>query len=158
MKGLGFLRGECDSLSGFQLVPVLPAQLELVICMAAAFLFDSFVYAAFKWTLGKWLMGERVIDARREKISAAAYFIRNIKVFLFGCGAGLMLFQLIAGLVQYNRVSKGLPASYDDKPGFGVVEYNKTKCKTTIGVILLVCIILSDIAARVLTVAEKMHK
>lgn len=135
----------CGILEAMEIIPVLPSAIETAFSIAAAFLLDSFIYAVFKGTLGKWLMGERIINANMEKIGEVEYFIRNIKVFFFGFGAEIPIVTLIVGVLQYNRVSKGEPASYDEKPGFSVVEYNKRWYKTLIGVLIILAILAANI-------------
>lgn len=142
------------SLEAKKIIDPLPSSLETAICFVSAFLIDSFIYAIFRNTIGKWLMGERIINEKMEKITFFEYFMRNIKVFLFGFGALIPVISLIAVALQYNRVSKGDPAFYDMMPGFSVVEYNKKWYKTLIGIVILLAIV----AAILVNMMTSLHR
>lgn len=51
-------------------------------------------------------------------------------------------------ITQYNRVSKGEPATYDDILKMKSVEHNKKWYKTFFGVILLIALLILGAAAR----------
>lgn len=128
----------------------IPTSTGSIIYAPFAFLIDSAVYAATGGTLGKWLFGVKVVkQTNSAKISAGEYFYRNLRVYWGGLGLGIPLVSFFTTITQYNRVSKGEPATYDDILKMKSVEHNKKWYKTFFGVLLLIALLVLGAAARV---------
>ena len=120
--------------------PSVQPYLVPVICAPFGFILDSIAYALFGNTLGKWLLGIRIVDKKGIVINPDTYSSRNWRVYFSGYALAIPFVTFITMIRQYFRVSKLLPASYDEESGLKVVNHNKKWLKTAIGVVI--CIVL----------------
>jgi len=81
-----------------------------------AFLVESLVYAVAGNTVGKAILGISVLKPGGIPLSAGEYLSRTLSVWVRAYGVCLPPATLFLFLAQYNRVSQGRPASYDE-PG-----------------------------------------
>lgn len=90
---------------------------------------EAGVYALFGDTFGKWLSGVRVVDKNGMKLNGSEYFWRNLRFLWRGLYCSIPLLMFIGMIFESNRVSKGLPASYDKSRGISVIECGRTPAK-----------------------------
>ena len=117
-----------------------------VIKLPFAILLDSLSYVLFGGTLGKWLFGVKVVNEDFSKLSAGDYFRRNWKVYWGGLAMGIPPFPLFTQICQYNRVSKGQQATYDEDLHMEVIEYKKHPLKNFLGIVLFIILLLINSA------------
>ncbi len=97
---------------------------------------DSAEYALFGNTLGKFLFGVRIVNANGEKATPSEYMKRNMRVCLEGFALWIPLLSFIAQVVQFVKVVKKRPTSYDKRLGMNVVnEPNHSEVLTCFGVV-----------------------
>ena len=107
-----------------------------VIYLPFAVMLDSLSYALFGGTLGKWLFGVKVVNIDYSKVSAGDYWHRNWRVYWGGLAMGIPPILLFTQICQYNRVSKGMQATYDEDLHMESFEYKKNPSKTFLGLVL----------------------
>lgn len=112
---------------------------DLILTTSIAFFFDAFVFSIFKTTLGKKMFGISVCDRSGKRISGFGYFMRDLKVLLRGECLCIPFFCTIAYIVQYNRVKKGLAASYDEGCEF---QARPTRGKAGYDLFLIILVLL----------------
>lgn len=102
-----------------------------------AFLLDTCVYAVCGNTLGKWCFGIRAVKNNDQRLTAVEYLKRNLRVYWGGLGLCFILAPLFTQIYQYNRVSKGQRASYDELLDTKVIRYCSSTLKEIIGILLI---------------------
>lgn len=101
-------------------------------------LIDSFAYAVFGNTFGKFLFGIKVLDSTGEPLKPFDYFARNLKIFFFGLGCGILApFTMFA---QFTALIARKSTSYDKTPPRFVVKRNATTIKTALGIIIFLMV------------------
>lgn len=85
-----------------------------LLLLPPALVVDVLIRKLFGNTPGKALLGISVIDARGLELDNRQYLGRNFNLWLRGLGLGIPLVSLITMIVQYNRLSSGGRASYDE--------------------------------------------
>ena len=91
-----------------------------VTLLAAGLAVDALIFRLFGNTPGKALLGLRVIGQDGQRLNGKQYLLRNLQIMIQGFGLGLPLVFLVTFILQWVRVSKGRPASYDATPGYRV--------------------------------------
>ena len=81
---------------------------------------DAMLYKAFGNTPGKALLGIAVKTSEGKNLSFTQYLGRNFSMWVRGFGLGIPLVNLFTMGAQSGRLGKGLPASYDESPGYFV--------------------------------------
>lgn len=99
-------------------VPQPRAGIGLVVLWSALFLpimlvVDACIYGVFGNTAGKALLGVHVLTGVGERLRFAAYFGRNLHMWLLAFGLGLPFVNLVTLAFQAFMASGGNPASYD---------------------------------------------
>jgi uncharacterized RDD family membrane protein YckC len=115
----GLLSIWLPALETWLLEPDNPIILTVTI-LAAGLALDALIYRLFGNTLGKALLGLRVIRQDDHRLNGKQYLLRNLQVMIQGFGLGLPLVFLVTFILQWVRVGKGKPASYDATPGYRV--------------------------------------
>lgn len=121
---------------------------DYVMTTMLAFFSDSLVFAIFKQTLGKKICGISVCDMAGRRISVIGFLKRDIAVLFRGECLCLPLFSAIANIVQYNRVSKGKSASYDEGC---VYQSRPTRAKAWYDGVLAVAVLIVSALIRAMT-------
>lgn len=91
-------------------------------------------------TPGKWLFGIRVRLKSGEKLPISRALGRELYVFAAGNGLGIPIVTLVCSLVQYSKLKKGEPASWDedDTEVLYLNHTPATKLRAALGVLLIV--------------------
>ena len=84
-----------------------------LICLPLVMLLTAFSMTAFGTTLGKALFGIRVRNLTQNG-PLRFHLMRELQVWVQAMALGIPLFALFTYAQQYNRVSAGRPASYDE--------------------------------------------
>lgn len=147
---LGYLSGITQIGIGFWTWIAEPEHqiLDIILTTAIAFFSDAVVFAIFKTTLGKKICGISVCDLSGNRISESGYFIRDLNVLLRGECLCIPLLSTIAYIVQYNRVGKGVAASYDEGCVF---QARPTRGKTGYDLFLVILALVVGVAIRAAT-------
>lgn len=115
MMLISFLVGILLKVAGVQLpragigLAVLWSTLFLPIMLVV----DACIYGVFGNTAGKALLGVHVLTGVGERLRFAAYFGRNLHMWLLAFGLGLPFVNLVTLAFQAFMASGGNPASYD---------------------------------------------
>lgn len=95
-------------------------QLIAIVCTPIALIADAILYALAGNTMGKALLGISVRDAEGKTLGFTAYLRRNFSMWVNGLGLWLPIITLFTMWHQSSRLKKGLPAGYDEAPGYSV--------------------------------------
>ncbi|MGE4563817.1 MAG: RDD family protein [Victivallaceae bacterium] len=110
-----------------------------------ALLLDAAIYAIFGNTPGKRLLGVKIVDGSMRVIDRGTYFRRNLRIFCSGYALGIPIAALVTFAIQYSRVSRGNPASYDEALNLTALHCRSGKLKTLLAALLLGALILLSI-------------
>jgi uncharacterized RDD family membrane protein YckC len=95
-------------------------QVVQIVTLPVVMIIDALLYKAFGNTPGKALLGIAVKTPECKNLSFDQYLGRNFSMWVRGFGLGIPLVNLFTMGAQSGRLGKGLPASYDEKPGYFV--------------------------------------
>ncbi len=113
---------------------------DYILTTGLAFFSDTLVYSIFRTTIGKKINGISVCDTMGNRIDWKGFLRRDVKVLLRGEWLCIPLLSAIAQILQYNRVSKGKPTSYDNG---SMYQSRPTRSKTLYDIIIVVAIFAS---------------
>lgn len=91
-----------------------------LLCVPIALVLDAGIYKVFGNTLGKALLKLRCETQAGNALTGAQYLTRNSALLVRGLGFGLPIVFLFTMVYQYNRLGKGLLASYDEATGSNI--------------------------------------
>jgi len=121
---------------------------DLILTTGLAFFSDALVYSIFRTTLGKMMNGISVCDISGDRIDWKGFLRRDVDVLLRGEWLCIPLLNAIAGILQYNRVSKGEPTSYDSGC---VYQSRPTRGKAAYDIIIVIAVFVIGGAIRAAT-------
>jgi hypothetical protein len=81
---------------------------------------DAAIYQVWGNTPGKSLLGLKVVTAKGEPLTFRTYAWRNARLWFSGLYCGIPVLVLFGPALQYSRLGRGLPASYDSATGHQV--------------------------------------
>ena len=116
---------------------------EIVLGIVLLFACVPIFAALISWTgttPGKWLFGLRVRSKSGQKLTLASALGREVYVVAAGNGLGIPIVALVCSLVQYSKLKKCEPASWDED-GTEVLYLNHTpatQLRAALGVFLLI--------------------
>lgn len=147
---LGYLSGATNIGLGFWRWIAQPEHkiFDLILTTAIAFFSDALVFSIFRTTLGKTICGVSVCDVSGNRISGSGYLTRDLGVLFLGEFLCIPLLCAIAYIIQYNRVSKGSPSSYDEGC---VYQARPTRGKAGYDIVLVVLALIAGCVIRALT-------
>ena len=93
-----------------------------IVYLPFALLLDALVYRLCGNTPGKWLLGIKVYHSENRKLTFGEYLQRNLYLWASGLALGIPLLNLIAMIIQYSRIGRGLQTTYDQGAEFRVVS------------------------------------
>ncbi|NBQ67609.1 MAG: tetratricopeptide repeat protein [Nitrosomonadaceae bacterium] len=91
-----------------------------ILSLPIALVLDALLYRIFGNTPGKALLGLKVERLNGKSLSLTQYSDRNFSLWSSGLAFGFPLFNLFTMARQWNRLGKGLQASYDVSTVFRV--------------------------------------
>lgn len=126
------------SLIGFTIGALRPSLLEehgilwqFLLELPCCLLVDCLLYGVFGSTPGKAVAGIRVVsDPGGERLGFAAYFKRNVEVYLFGFGLGLPLISLATLFWCYRKLADGETLSWDLYAESKVIARSASRVRT----------------------------
>jgi hypothetical protein len=89
------------------------AQVQNLILLPVALILNGIVTGIFGTTIGKSVMALRFTYLNGH-LGLIGQIVRELKVWIQGLAFGIPLVSIFSGVFQYRRVTKGLPASYDE--------------------------------------------
>lgn len=117
-------------------------------------LVDSLVATLFGNTPGKALMRINVVDSYGSKLTLAKYLRRNLYVANSGFGWSVPLVGSALMILQFVRVLKGRPTTYDESIGYCVGKSGNIGVWRSLAFALLFLFALSVQAAATLSVNQ----
>jgi uncharacterized RDD family membrane protein YckC len=112
---------------------------------------DTVAYAAFGNTPGKWICGIRILDLSGEKVPFLRNLLRNLKVYVFGLGAGIPIVTLFTCIGSHSRLTAGELLSWDDQSCTRVFQVKPGAWRTYIAAIAYVALVLALFALGAMT-------
>ena len=113
---------------------------DLILTTIISYFSVSLIYALFGTTLGKEVCGIRICNNSGIKISRVDFFKRDIRIFLKGEWLCIPVLCAIGNLLQYNRITNGKDASYDEGREYKAYSLRDKKWYDTLVVILILII------------------
>lgn len=117
-------------------------QLFAILCLPLTLIVDSVVFKVFGNTLGKALLGLTVVNANGTRLSFKQHILRNLYVWISGFALGIPLLSQGVFILQYSKLKKGKPATYDETESRSVRATSCSWSKTIFFVLLAVCLLL----------------
>lgn len=148
--GLAYLSGATGIALGFWKWIAEPEHqiFYMILTTGLAFFSDALVYSIFKTTLGKKMNGISVCDISGNRIDWKGFLRRDVDVLFRGECLCIPLLNAIAGILQYNRVSKGEPTSYDNGC---VYQSRPTRGKAAYDILIVIAVFVVGGAIRAAT-------
>ncbi|MBF0677898.1 MAG: RDD family protein [Devosia sp.] len=89
------------------------AQVQSLMLLPVALVLNGIVTGIFGTTIGKSVMALRFTYLNGH-LGLTGQIARELKVWIQGLAFGIPIVSIFSGVFQYRRVTKGLPASYDE--------------------------------------------
>jgi uncharacterized RDD family membrane protein YckC len=117
-------------------------QLFAILCLPLTLIVDSVVFKAFGNTPGKALLGLTVVNANGTGLSFKQHILRNLDVWINGFALGIPLLSQGVFIIQYSKLKKGQPTTYDETKNRSVRATSCSWVKTIFFMVLAVCLLL----------------
>lgn len=117
-------------------------QLFAILCLPLTLIVDSVVFKAFRNTPGKALLGLTVVNANGTGLSFKQHILRNLDVWISGFALGIPLLSQGVFILQYSKLKKGQPTTYDETENRSVRATSCSWIKTIFFMVLAVCLLL----------------
>ena len=89
------------------------AQVQNLLLLPVALILNGIVTGIFGTTIGKSVMALRFTYLNGH-LGLIGQIVRELKVWIQGLAFGIPIVSIFSGVSQYRRVTRGLPASYDE--------------------------------------------
>ncbi|WP_338608270.1 RDD family protein [Pelagibacterium nitratireducens] len=89
------------------------AQVQNLLLLPVALILNGIVTGIFGTTIGKSVMALRFTYLAGH-LGLVGQIVRELKVWIQGLAFGIPIVSIFSGVFQYRRVTRGLPASYDE--------------------------------------------
>ena len=106
-------------------------------------LLNTVCYRCFGWTLGKWFFAVRIRHQDGSWLTTSEYFKRELRAAVQGEALSILVLWTVAWIVQYNRLRKGLPTTYDKGRDIEIAQVPHSIIRTVFGIIALLAPILA---------------
>lgn len=89
------------------------SQVQNLLLLPVAFMLNGIVTGIFGTTIGKSVMALRFTYLNGH-LGLMGQIVRELKVWVQGLAFGIPIVSIFSGVFQYRRITRGLPASYDE--------------------------------------------